>query len=90
MWIRIVLTVLLSSLIIVYLMPRSATFNYEYREGHPWRYGDLFAKQKFNIEMSDSAISAQEDSVRKAFQPYFNVNATVRPAMIAKIKSVEW
>jgi len=89
MWIRIVLTVLISSLIIVYLMPRSATFNYEYREGHPWRYGDLFAKQKFNIEMSDSAISAQEDSVRKAFQPYFNVNATVRPAMIAKIKSVE-
>ena len=88
-WIRMVLTVVVSTFIIVNFMPRSATFNYEYREGYPWRYGDLFAKQKFNIEMSDSAIRAQEDSVRRAFQPYFNVNATIRPAMISKIRSVE-
>ena len=88
-WLVGVLLVALSTTIIVYFMPRSSSFNYEYRLNQPWRYGALFASQKFNIQMSDSAIQAQQDSVRQNFQPYFNYNATVQPAMRAKLLAME-
>lgn len=89
MWVLSVALVALSTLVIVYFLPRSNTFSYDYRIGQPWRYGALFATQKFNIEMSDSARQAQQDSVRRVFQPYFNVNSTILPAMRAKLQAME-
>lgn len=76
-----VVLVVVSTILTVWFMPRSTTYNYEYPIGQPWRYGALFAKEKFNILKSDSVLAAQNDSVRRTFQPYFNVNATVLAAM---------
>ncbi len=81
LWALRILTVLISTVAIVYFMPRLNSFNYEYRVNQPWHYGALIASQKFNIQMSDSAIQAQQDSVRRSFQPYFTVDATVLPRM---------
>lgn len=89
LWLVGVLTVLLSATLIIYFMPRSSSFNYDYRLNQPWRYGALFASQKFNIQMSDSAIQAQQDSVRQHFQPYFYSRSTVQPAMRARLLSME-
>lgn len=83
-----VLLVMASTALTVWFMPRSTAFNYEYRIGQPWRYGALFAKEKFNILKSDSALAAQNDSVRRAFQPYFNVNATVPAAMKDRLQTM--
>lgn len=83
-----ILLVVVATLIIVYFMPRTATFNYDYRIGQPWRYGALYAKEKFNILKSDSTLHTQGDSLRRQFQPYFNVNATVLPAMQERLRSM--
>ena len=88
-WLLSVGLVIVSTLLIVWFMPRTDAFNYEYRVGQPWRYGTLFATEKFNIQMSDSAVQAQHDSLQRAFQPYFNVNTTVLPAMRAKLMAME-
>ena len=82
------LLVVVCTVVIVYFMPRTASLNYEYRIGQPWRYGALFAKDKFNIIKSDSAIQMQNDSVRRCFQPYFNVNSSVAPAMKERLRSM--
>ena len=88
-WLLSVGLVLLSTLLIVWFMPRTDAFSYEYRVGQPWRYGTLYATEKFNIQMSDSAMEAQHDSLRRVFQPYFNMNTTVLPAMSAKLKAIK-
>lgn len=88
-WFLSIGLVIVSTLLIVYFMPRTDAWGYEYGVGQPWRYGTLYAKQKFNIQMSDSAVEAQRDSLRRAFQPYFNVNTTVLPAMRAKLMATE-
>jgi len=67
--------------VIVWFMPRSAVFNYDYSVGSPWRYGPVYANQKFNILMSDSDMQSQQDSVRRQFQPYFNMLPNVPEAM---------
>ncbi|MCR4614276.1 MAG: HDIG domain-containing protein [Bacteroidaceae bacterium] len=88
-WFLSVGLVIVSTLLIVWFMPRTDAFNYEYGVGQPWRYGTLFATEKFNIQMSDSAVEAQHDSLQRVFQPYFNVNTTVLPAMRAKLLAME-
>ncbi len=88
-WLLSTALVIVSTLLIVYFMPRTDAFNYEYRIGQPWRYGTLYAAQKFNIQMSDSAVEAQHDSLRHEFQPYFNMNTTVLTAMRAKLLATE-
>lgn len=82
------LLVAAATAIIVYFMPRTATLNYDYHIGQPWRYGALYAKEKFNILKSDSILLAQGDSLRRQFQPYFNVNASVLPAMQERLRSM--
>ena len=88
-WLLSVLLVVASTLLIVYFMPRTDAWGYEYRIGQPWRYGTLYATQKFNIQMSDSAISAQHDSLRRHFQPYFMMGPTVQPAMRSRLLSMQ-
>jgi len=79
-----VLVIVCTSLI-VWMMPRRATFNYDYNVGSPWRYGTVYANQKFNILMSDSVMQTQQDSVRRQFQPYFNVRENVGAAMLDRL-----
>ncbi len=88
-WVLAVSLVIACTCAVVYFMPRSSSFNYDYHVNQPWRYGALFATQKFNIQMSDSAIQAQQDSVRRHFQPYFNVNPTILPAMKARLMAMK-
>ena len=45
-WMLSILLVVVSTLLIVYFMPRTDAWGYEYRIGQPWRYGTLYATQK--------------------------------------------
>ncbi|MCH5176817.1 MAG: HDIG domain-containing protein [Prevotellaceae bacterium] len=77
-WIFKSVLALVVTLVIVYFMPRQGGFNYEYRIGRPWPYGAIYAAQKFNIEMSDSAYHAKQDSMSRTFQPYYDADDAVR------------
>lgn len=88
-WAFRVLLVVVSTAATVYFMPRPSGFDYDYAVGQPWRYGALYASQKFSIQMSDSALLAQQDSARRAFLPYFNRDSTVRPAMRSRLMKAE-
>lgn len=76
-WFLKILLIVVSSALLVYFMPRTNGFNYSYRLNQPWHYGPLYAAQKFNVEMSDSALQLKRDSINMAFMPYFNRNAQV-------------
>ena len=48
------------------------TFNYDFSEGHPWRYEQLIAPYEFKIMKSDTLIRHEKDSALAQFAPFFN------------------
>lgn len=82
-----VLLVLLSTVAVVYFMPRDAQFNYTYDIDKPWRYGQLIATFKFPIYKNDSVMQREQDSIMRRFQPYYNIDSKVKSDMIKKLQA---
>jgi len=71
------LLVIASVAIIVWLMPRRNSFNYNIEKGRPWIYSDLNAPFDFPVYKSDEAIKAERDSLMQLYEPYFIYNKEV-------------
>lgn len=74
LWFKIALVVV-STVAIVYFMPRDSHFDYIYDIGKPWRYGQLIAPWKFPVYKTDSVLIREQDSIVRHFQPYYNVDS---------------
>lgn len=73
--------VVVSTVLIVYFMPRGDQFTYQYELDQPWRYGRLVATVKFPIYKSDSVIHREQDSIMRKFMPYFTVKTQVKDSI---------
>lgn len=69
--------VIASVAIIVWLMPRRNSFNYNIEKGKPWIYSDLNAPFDFPVYKSDEAVKAERDSLMQLYEPYFIYNKEV-------------
>ncbi len=63
--------------IIVWLMPRSNEFSFNFEKGRPWIYSDLSAPFDFPIYKSDEVISKERDSLMRLYEPYYIINKNV-------------
>ncbi len=79
--------VVVSTVLIVYFMPRGDEFGYQYEVNQPWRYGRLVATLKFPIYKNDSVLHREQDSIMRKFQPYFNVDSEVRDTMLHRFRT---
>ncbi|MBO1362524.1 HDIG domain-containing protein [Prevotella sp. A2931] len=78
--------VIITVALIVWFMPRNEKQQFRYDVGKPWMYGSFIANFDFPIYKTDETIKAEQDSVIKQFQPYYNYNAKVEAQEIAKFK----
>ena len=76
--------VLISVIIIVWAMPRSESQRFRYDIGKPWMYGSFIASFDFPIYKTDEVMKAQEDSLMRGFQPYYNYDPSVEKEQMAK------
>lgn len=83
--IRVVL-VLITSAIIIAVLPRTQGKVYHYDEGKPWMYEQLIAKFDFPIFKSEKTLKNERDSIMKNFVPYFNRNENVGKVKVAKFR----
>lgn len=81
--------VVVATVIVVYFLPRTGGFNYSYELNQPWRYGAVLSTQKFNIQMSDSALMQKQDSISRRFMPYFTRNTDAEKEVKAAILALE-
>lgn len=73
---RVVLVVL-TTILIVWFLPRNEGKRFAYTVGEPWRYGTVIARYDFPIYKTDEALRREKDSLLAQFQPYYNyVHAT--------------
>ena len=72
--------------IIVWFLPRNEKTQLRYDIGKPWMYGSFIAKFDFPIYKTDEAIKAEQDSMLRTFQPYYNYNPIVEQKEINKFR----
>ena len=78
--------VVLTILLIVWFLPRNEGPSFRYDINKPWMYGSFIAKFDFPIYKTDETIKAQQDSLLKAFQPYYNYDLKVETEQLNKLR----
>ena len=72
------LAFLLAMFLVVWQMPRTVKFKYEYQKMRPWQYESLYAPFNFPIYKTAEQLKIEEEASLKDFYPIFvfDVNAT--------------
>lgn len=79
--------VVLTILLIVWFLPRNEGSHFRYDINKPWMYGSLIAKFDFPIYKTEEAIKAQQDSILKTFQPYYNYDIKIETEQLNKLRN---
>ncbi len=71
-----VLVFLAAIFVVVWQMPRTVKFKYEYQKMRPWQYESLYAPFNFPIYKTAEQLKNEEELMLKDFYPIFVFNAT--------------
>ena len=69
--------------LIVYLFPKTGSFQYEFVKGMPWRYETLYAPFDFPIYKTDNELAEEREKITKEHPPIFNRNEQVKEQQVA-------
>ena len=88
-----VLAFMLALFLVVWQMPRTAKFKYEYQKMRPWQYESLYAPFNFPIYKTAEQLKIEEEASLKDFYPIFvfdvNVSKNNKIAMLQEFES-QW
>jgi putative nucleotidyltransferase with HDIG domain len=70
-----------------YFFPREGKFRFQFYEGKPWRYDLLTAPVDFPVYKTDDEIKAENDSIRRKFEPYFRLDPNVKTEQIGRLRA---
>ena len=68
--------------VVVYLLPRAGSFQYEIQAGKPWQYETLLAPYDFPIQKTQDELEEEETSLKAKIPRYFSVNQDVLPTIL--------
>ena len=68
-------------LVLVFIMPKTAKFTYEYKKGAPWLNETLVAQFDFPILKTESQIQNEIDKAWEEMIPYYRKDQSVLPHM---------
>ena len=63
---------LITTALVVYLLPRGASFQYEIQEGKPWQYETLLAPYDFPIQKSEEELQFERQTLEENVPRYFS------------------
>lgn len=63
---------LITTALVVYLLPRGASFQYEIQEGKPWQYETLLAPYDFPIQKSEAELQLERQTLEENVPRYFS------------------
>ena len=68
--------------VVVYLLPRAGSFQYEIQAGKPWQYETLLAPYDFPIQKTQDELEEEETSLKEKIPRYFSVNQDILPTIL--------
>ncbi len=72
-----IILLLLTTVFIVSLFPKSGRFKYDFEKGKPWQSENLYAPFNFAIEKSDQELKEEENALKANSTYYFNIDKAV-------------
>lgn len=60
--------------ILVFCMPRGNQVKFDFKEGKPWNYDAVIAKQNFPILKPESVLRQEHDSLLQSYKPIYILN----------------
>ncbi|MEP0262340.1 HDIG domain-containing metalloprotein [Dokdonia sp.] len=73
-----------SAVLIVYFLPKSGKFQYDFQKGFPWGYENLYADEDFAILKSEEALEKERADIRAQAYLYFDFDQNVVSDAIAR------
>jgi len=73
---------LLTAAVVVYLLPRGASFQYEIQPGKPWQYETLLAPYDFPIQKSEKELDLEKQTLQAAVPRYYSVQEDVTSTVL--------
>lgn len=68
---------LISTVLVIYLLPKGGKFKYDFQKGKPWQHENLYAPFNFTIKKDKEALALETEAARASAVPYFEVNPQV-------------
>ncbi|MBR4129005.1 MAG: HDIG domain-containing protein [Bacteroidaceae bacterium] len=83
----VILSIVVCAAFLLTFAPRHTTqFGYEYQPDKPWRYSTLIAEFDFPVLRSEVEQQQMRDSIRLAYQPYYQLQTGLGEQQIALFK----
>ncbi|MCB0427367.1 MAG: HDIG domain-containing protein [Mangrovimonas sp.] len=75
-----------STILIVYLFPKSGRFKYNFEKGKPWQSETLQAPFTFAIKKSDAEVSEEKNKIKNNAEYYFDRDKSAKANVKEKLK----
>lgn len=72
----------ISTLLIIYLLPKGGQFKYNFQKGKPWQYENLYAPFSFTIKKAAETIKKEQENIRINAIPYFEYDDDVNDIVL--------
>ena len=76
--------------LLVFLMPRSSRFSYDYRKGSPWEYETLISQFDFPILKTDEQYQRELENAGSRVIPYYRYDAKVSAKSADALSSMDF
>lgn len=86
---RVYLPLILLFVLLVFLMPRSPKFNYDFKKGSPWMYETLIAQFDFPILKTDAQLQAERAAAGSAVTPYYKADQQIAMRVEKEMSTVD-
>mgnify|MGYP003539704615 FL=1 len=86
---RVYIPLLLLFVLLVFLMPRSTQFNYDYKKGSPWMYETLIAQLDFPVLKTEAQLLAERSAAASEVVPYYRNDPKVRSRISSRVAHTE-
>ena len=68
---------LISTVLVIYLLPKGGKFKYDFQKGKLWQHENLYAPFNFTIKKTKGVLEDETEAVRAGAIPYFDVDDQV-------------
>lgn len=72
---------LIASSFILYILPKNATFQFEYQKGLVWQHDNFYAPFDFPILKTEERLTAEREAIRKNAETYLRANTKILPVV---------
>ncbi len=86
---RVYLPLIVVFLVLVFIIPKTAKFPYDYKKGSPWMNEDLVAQFDFPVLKSEAQLQQERDRASEQVVPYYRLDQDVVQGAEKSLASID-